>query len=468
MPDSILGLPSSKKFADAGDRFFNHRRMILQSYPNGKAPLTGILSMLPEEPTNDAIFIWYEKRYQSPVTTLRGTNPCSTTAPSTGDADDGTAITIGAKGITTDFYFKVATTVDIKPGHILRLDSNEAQFQVLSVIRGVSDETLLGYVKVRLLRAITVAAVSEFASGTKVRVIGSAYGEGASGDQVTPTAVKRPYAVQNTTQIFRDAFFFPGSVLKMGLKYDESGPYKEKAKDTVTEHMTSIERAILFGKRSTTTRAPLAGSQEDLTVRTMSGILEFLELWDAGSNGLAIDGTTYAPYSFKGPSISDTDDQKRIIANASGTISAKKFNIWAERVGRYHTNKTNEKLVLCGSGALIALNEMFRNSTMFTVKVGDNAYGLDITTLVTPFGKFHFVSHPLFNEDPVMTYWMLFLDVWNLKYRHLVDRDTRLLRNRQNNGDDFRKDEYLTECGLEMWSPESCMLVKNVQNFVES
>jgi len=200
----------------------------------------------------------------------------------------------------------------------------------------------------------------------------------------------------------------------------------------------------------------------------MAGILEFLELWDAGSTGISIDGSTYAPYAFKGASTSDTDEQKRIITNAAGTISVKKFLQYAERVGRYHTNKTNEKVVLCGSGALIAMHEMFRHSSTFNVKVGDNAYGLEITTITTPFGKFHFVTHPLFNEDPVMTYWMLFLDVWNLKYKYLTDRDTRLLKNRQNPGDDFRKDEYLTECGFEFWMPESHMLVKNVQNFVES
>ena len=468
MADSILGLPSSKKFADAGDRFFNHRRMILKSYPNGKAPLTGLLSMIPEEEVNDTVFIWYEKRYVSPLSTLRGTNPFTSDAPSTGDADDGTtAGGAGAKNISTDYYIKVASTVDFKIGQILRLDTNAAHFQILAVTRGVASESLLGYIKVRLVRAVTVAAASEFAAGTKLRVIGTAYGEGASGDQVKSTAFKRPIAVQNTTQIFRDAFDFPGSVLQLGLKYDATGPYKEKAHDTVTEHMTNLERAIIFGKRSTTDRAPLAGSQENLTVRTMSGILEFLELWDAGSTGIAIDGAHYAPYYFEGPSTSDTDDQKRIIENASGTITVKKFNQWAERCGRFHTNKSNEKLVLCGSGALIALNELFRCNTSFKVTVGDTAYGLDITTLVTPFGKFHFVSHPMFNEDPVWTYWMLFIDIWSLKYRPLKNRDTKLLKNRQNNGDDFRKDEYLTEAGLEFWFPENNMLVKNVQNYVE-
>ena len=96
MADSILGLPSSAKFAAEGDRFYNHRRKILHSYPNGSSPLTGLLSMIPEEKTNDSLFFWYEKKYVSPVALLRGTAPGTKTAPSTGDADDGTVADAGA------------------------------------------------------------------------------------------------------------------------------------------------------------------------------------------------------------------------------------------------------------------------------------------------------------------------------------------------------------------------------------
>lgn len=468
MADSILGLPSSKKFADEGDRFYNHRRQILHSYPNGKAPLTGILSMIPEEDVNDSIFYWYEKRYQSPKTTLRGTNPVTSDAPSTGDANDGTAILTGAKTITVDYYMKVDSTKDLAPGHVIRVDTDGNLWWVVSVTRGVTAEATNGYIKVRLLRAATLGVIATiFAAATVIRVVGSAYGEGQNGTGLSPTGIKRPYAVQNTTQIFRDRFTFPGSVLKMGLKYDKSGPYKEKAHDTVTDHMTSIERALLFGKRSTTTRASFDSSQEDLTVRTMSGIIEILELWDAGSTGISIDGATYAPYSFKGASTSDTDDQKRIITNTAGTITVDKFTSYTERISRYHTNKSNDKLVLCGAGALMALVKMFRANSSFQVRYGEKAYGLTVAIITTPFGDYNLVTHPLFNEDTTMTYWMLFLDIWNLKYRPLTDRDTQLLKNRQNPGDDKRIDEFLTEAGLEFQMPESCMLVKNVQNYVQ-
>jgi hypothetical protein len=470
MADSILGLPSSKKFQDEADRFNGHRRKILHLYPNGGATLTGILSMLPTEDVTDSIHNWYEKRYQSPNTTLRGTNPVTSDAPSTGDADDGTNATTGAKAVTASWYFKVASTKDFKVGDVFIIDTqSDLQFWVDSITRGVTASASNGYLRAKLVRAATFGVIATiFASGTTIRKIGNAHGEGASGTGQGQTAFKRPYAVMNTTQIFRDKMEFPRSVLKMGLKYDKTGPYKERAKDLVIEHMTGIERTLIWGRRATVSRTSFDSSQEDLSVRHMSGIIEYLELWDAGSTGLTIDGATYAPYAFKSASTLDTDDNKRVIANTSGVVTVKKWNRWAELVGRYNTNRSKDKLVLCGNGALSVFAEMFRLNTTMKVNVGDSAYGLDFMTLVTPFGKFHFVSHPLFNEQAAYQNWALILDIWSLRFRPLLDSDTRLLKMRQNPGDDFRRDEYLTEALLEFWFPERHMLIKNITTYQET
>ncbi len=359
---------------------------------------------------------------------------------------------------------------DFKVGQQFVIDTqSDLMFWVNLVVPGVATPSLLGYVRARLVRAATFGTIATiFASGTVIRVVGTAYGEGQSGVGVGQTGFKRPYPIMNTTQIFYDQMTFPGSVLKMGLKYDKTGPYRERAKDLVVDHMTGLERALIWGRRATITRASFDPNQEDLTVRHMSGIIEFLELWNAGSTGLTVDGATYAPYAFKGSTTSDTDDQCRVIANASGVITVNKWNVWAERTGRYHTNKSKDKLVLCGAGAILAMSEMFRLNTQMKVEVGDNAMGLDFMTLYTPFGKFHFVTHPLFNESTAYQYWALILDIHSLRFRPLLDRDTRLLKNQQNNGDDFRKDAYRTEGSLELWAPEQHMLIKNVRTYQET
>src|SRR3990172_2421548 len=161
MAQEILGLPSSAKFAAEGDRFYNHRRKILHLYPRGNCPLTGILSQTPEEPTNDSIMFWYEKRYRSPQSTMRGTARVTTDAPSTGDADDGTVVATGAQVTTTNFYIKVASTSDFAPGHILIVPTQEdLQFYVMAVVRGVATPALLGYLPVHLARAATFFVIS--------------------------------------------------------------------------------------------------------------------------------------------------------------------------------------------------------------------------------------------------------------------------------------------------------------------
>lgn len=464
--NSILGLPDFAAFKAAGATRTSHRRRILHTFPQGGSPLTGILSMIGAEPVDSVEHVWYPKRYVPPRANFRGTNPITSTAPTDGDADDGTNMTTGSKAVTVDHYIKVDRTERLTPGQIIQLSSTGYQFRISEVVRGVASANLLGYIKCRPVRVYTAAATDD-ASGT-IDVIASAHGEGAVGGSVKPTGVRMPMSLMNQTYISRTALLFPGTVLQQGLEFDKTGPYKEEAYDKCIDHMVDIELNTIFGKRSTTVAPSLVSGEPDETVRTMSGILEFLELWDAGSTGLSINGSTYAPFDKYAPATVDTDDRKRIINNASGVITVDQFNIWAERVGRYNTNKSQDKLVLCGSGALNAFHKMFRRETCFSVTPNVSAYGLNFTMLHTPYGNFNFVMHPLFNENPAWRNQCLILDVHSMKYRPLRNRDTKLLKNRQNPGDDRRKDEFLTEGMLELWFPENNMLIKNVTDYQAS
>lgn len=463
---SILGLPDFKSFKDANATRASHRRRILHSFPNGGAPLTGILSMMRTEAVDAVEHFWYEKRYVPPRADFRGTNPITSTAPTDGDSDDGTNMSTGNKTVTTDHYIKVDTTERLTQGQIIYLTANGIQFRITAVVRGVADADKKGYIKCRPIRSYTAAADDD--DSGEIVVIGTAHGEGATGGNVKQTGFRLPISLMNQTQIWRDAFTFPGTVLKQGLEFDKTGPYKEKAYDTVIDHMVSLEFSTIFGIRTTNVVPSFVSGEDDHTVRTMSGIEEYLNLWDAGSAGLSIDGSTYKPFEKFAQATSDTDDRKRVIDNNAGTVSVDQWNIWAERVGRYHTNKTNEKLVLCGSGALSAFHKMFRKESVLNVQEGEKVYGLDFTTLITPYGRFHFVMHPLMNENPQYRNWAMILDVHSMRFRPLRDRDTKLLKNRQNNGDDRRKDEYLTEGMLELHFPENNMIVKNINDYIPS
>ncbi|NJO48310.1 MAG: hypothetical protein HC840_01180 [Leptolyngbyaceae cyanobacterium RM2_2_4] len=145
--DSILGLPDFAAFKKQGAVRTSHRRRILHSFPNGGSPLTGILSMLKTEPVDSVEHTWYEKRYVPARTTLRGTNPITSTAPvetsggagDEGDADTGTNST-GTVTTATALYIKLGSTERIAPGHLLMLET------------GIFIEWLVSFVALLILR----------------------------------------------------------------------------------------------------------------------------------------------------------------------------------------------------------------------------------------------------------------------------------------------------------------------------
>src|SRR4030042_7053053 len=54
----------------ANQRPENWRQKILQLYPNGKAPLTAIMSMTGKEKTSDAVYHWWEKAFPTQSATI--------------------------------------------------------------------------------------------------------------------------------------------------------------------------------------------------------------------------------------------------------------------------------------------------------------------------------------------------------------------------------------------------------------
>jgi hypothetical protein len=95
----------------------------------------------------------------------------------------------------------------------------------------------------------------------------------------------------------------------------------------------------------------------------------------------------------------------------------------------------------------------------------EDTYGMNVVQHLTPFGTIYYKTHPLFSQNATLRYNALFVDVQNLKYRYLSGRDTELLTKRQPNDADYRKDEWLTECGLELRFPESHMYLQNVRDY---
>jgi len=451
--NTILGLPTVAKLRSKNLVNESIRRRIIHSFPNGGSPLCALLAWSKVAPINDTKHTWYEKIYVTPRANARGTNPATSDAPGTGDSNDGTALAAGAKTTATVIYIKVDSTANLAVNDVIRIPAWDVPVKIVEITRGVANAESNGYLKVVPLRAFTYAVANAIKANDILDVVGSAYAEGSGAG--TSRGFRYPANVMNQTQIFKESYEFTGSAAKTDLKFDSTGIYKEESMDACRNHMAKIEKALLFGQRTTTEDS--AGKE----IRTMSGILEFLKLWDAGSTGLTIDGQTYAPYDFKAASTDDTDNQKRYIVNADGKVSIDRIERWLRNINVYHQSKTTDRLCLCGSNVMLTMSKMMRDQGSYQWVQGQDFFGTKFNKLITAMGEIVFMTHPLFNENPLYNSSALFLDIWSLNFRPMQDRDTKIIKNIQANDEDLRRDQWLTEGLLEFWNPQNHMFVEN-------
>lgn len=442
----ILGLLNSE--ATGLDRLTNFRRTVFYNYPNGSAPLVALMSMMKEESTNDPLFQIYEKRLaeqKSTTATLIANGPFS--------LDGTTNATVAGFNLLINavLYVTVADTSAFRVGHILQISAvpNGAASATMILRMAVTALVSATQVKCRVLEAYTSISNDTDANALEVLVVGNVASEGQVGAGLAPWLAPTP--IQNYTQILRTPFQFTGTVLKAGLKFDKTGPYKDKSKDATIQHAREMEFNFLFGIKTLYTDATTG-----LPTRTTGGILWYLRQWEAGT----AYGNTAATVN--------SDDNKRIIdlSGVGSAMSLNQYEDYLERVFRVTSNQAQEKIVLCGSGFLKSVNKMYRGASgvLYDNTPVKDEWGWDVTSHRTPQGTIHYKTHPLFSQNPTLRNNALFLDVWNILYRYLDGRDTTLLKNRQPNNADYREDEWLTECGMELRFPESHMYLMNFAN----
>lgn len=458
----ILGLVTGQTFSTNEYHKRNARRRVFHDNPTGAAPLTGLLSLMETEHVDAADdFGWWEKRFDEPNSLCENgtTGAVHKIADGTTHAGDTFAFDYDATDNTSSPYSQVVVNVvdaaKFRERHVVMLLNVPLEAGGTTTVKAVV--TAVDYTNNKLsLRVLedsaTLTNEADEWDAVDVYVIGNANQEGATSSTGT---FRKPIKPTNNTQIFRNAFSFTRTALKLPAEFDSTGIYKEKAKDNAVDHMVEMEKAFIWGTKGV---QYIEVDGETLPERTTGGVIYFLQQWEA-ANSIYRGGTGAAAVT------AVTDDNKRIISSTSGTITWKNWLGYLERAFRVTNNKSFEKLFLCGNGMLAAVNEALEQRVVKNATItAQSVYGMNIVTWETPFGTVHFKTHPLFNRNAVWRNSGLLLDVQNLRYRPLNDSDTVLLKNRQANDADRRKDEWLTECGLELRFPESHMYFENVQN----
>ncbi len=450
-----LGLIGSEQLDDYWVQ--NTRRRIFYAYPNGTAPLTGLLSLMDNKDTPLPEFGWNEERWAAIKTTVAG-GP-TTTVPF---YLTGTTTTAGTPATFTQFQ---VVRVYVADASNFQADDTIKIFNV-DLTSGTADiagrvvSTGSGFIEfaVTNVPASTVLNSSSANIGKYLYLMGSAYAEGArsrTGRQVFPTSAK------NFTQIQKTPFELTRTALKEPLKYDRTGAYKDVAKHNGINHLSQIELTAFFGERAQTTAVdPDTGA----TVRRSftGGIRWFLDQWELGSisNGGAID--------YGQAKVSDQTDwvtytNKRVIKLGGNVITRSQFKELNTRVFSRTNSADWSKLCLCGPGYLSKVSDVFERQITWTSLRENGFTGFDfkLQRHQSDAGEIFYKVHPLFN-DPIMQNSAFYIDLGYMGYRPLTDSDTDIQPMIQLPDADKRKDQWLTEYGFELPFPEAFMYVENL------
>lgn len=317
-----------------------------------------------------------------------------------------------AAGITA---MEVLDATMFKKGHVVLVErTNEVMFIV-------SDPTTAtGIVVARGKGEVAAAAILDTDA---LLITGTVYEEGA--DSPTPITYS-PTKVYNYCQIFRTSLGQTRTAKKTRLRWDKTGPYREAKREALQIHGIEMEKAFFFGQRKEEV------GPDGYPRRTTRGARTFI--------------TTNA--------LTDAD--------ANGVWTEADFTRVMEEVFRYGSS---EKLAFCGSTAIAVFTSWAKNALRTTVNMEPTSttYGMKIAHILTPFGDLYLKNHPLMSDHPVYRKDAVILDLPFLKYRY-VD-DTTFKTNVQNPGVDASKDEFLTECGLEMWHEKAHSKLTNIVSF---
>ncbi len=296
-----------------------------------------------------------------------------------------------------------SATVDPDGGN-LTVTGQSQYLQVGDVILAAAQKWVFQVTAIVDANTVTVGPELGGATGAAasavgdVWLIGNANEEGAGLRDIKSTIIQE---ISNYCQIFRTPVgITETSKNTKGLTKENDFDFQRRKKGI--EHYVDIERSFLFGKKGIIT----TGTHPK---RFTAGILSRI--------------ATYATASV------DTESE---------------FDAWLESL---FAHGNTEKYLLASAAVVSMVNGWAKGKLQIVSPT--KAYGLRIVTYDSPHGTLHMIKHPLLTGTTYGNY-AVGLDMECLTYRYLSNRDTKLLTNRQANGEDSQVDEYLTECGLQM------------------
>lgn len=381
------------------ERPTNFREMILWRRPNGRAPLTALLSKTKSEKVDDPTFSWWEEelnlvRLQINFGTGYATS-ATTVVVDSGNADE------------------------LVPGDVLLVEAalTSSYTHEILVVSSVTDSSNFS---IKRAQAGTTAAT--IANDTFLTKIGNVYEEGSLSPQA---ASRNPSKLFNYCQIFKTAYQVTETAKRTYARTGNALETDKKRK--MFDHSTALELAFLFGKRY-----EVASGSGGQPMRFTGGLLYLMSQYASSR----ITAFTTTP--------------------TESTLLDAVYPMWD-----YDTDAGDQRIVFAGNGFLNSLNKLAKSSSSTRINFNGKVttYGMALHEWVFPQGTIYVRTHPLFNRHSRFTNDAFIFDPTALKYRYI--RDTKPQNNIQAPDADYEKGQWLTECGLEMQHAKTSTWLSN-------
>jgi hypothetical protein len=303
------------------------------------------------------------------------------------------------------------------PGDVLlveKADQVTYDNEIIQVASVASDTQMT------VTRGVAGTTVAAIAAATRYTKIGNAFAEGTG----APTASTRnPTKLLNYCQIFKTIYDVTETVMETKAR---TGPVLQNDKKRkMFDHSIALEWAFLMGRKFEATGA------NGKPMRFTGGVRSFL------STNVTVFATTATETTF---------------LNAIYPV----FN--------YSSRGGAERIAFMGNTAINTLNQLAKNSTSSRIVFQEvvKQYGMDLQKWVLPQGTLYVKTHPLLNNHPRYNASMFVFDFASIKYRYV--RDTFFKDNVQQNDEDRKKGQWLSECGLEFEHEKTMAYLGNLTN----
>lgn len=335
--------------------------MITKLMPNGSAPLFALTSFLKEEMAAQTEHGFFSKAMVFPEMKLNG------------------AITNAATTIT------VISTTNILPGMIFRIESTKENIIVNTVASSTS---------ITVTRGVGSVAAAAAADQALLYQVGNAFEEAS----VRPNALNiQPVKITNLTQIFRNSWGVSETIRATLMVTGESNQAENK-QDCAAFHAVDIEKALLFGQKST-------GTRNGQPFRTMEGLIAI------------VGNLAYYPSSYSAANVSVAGSTTNY--TQLETILDPVFNQTTDPKG------ASERVLFVGGTANKVINSIGRLNGQYQLVDGQTSFGLQFSSFKISRGTFRVIEHPLFNTNADWSKMAIAVDLPTFSVAYLGNRKTQ-------------------------------------------